>query len=392
MLRLILLIAFIESLVTSLIERGILFYTEHELGFSQAQNLWLALVFGVAYIVGALGSHRAAHRLGERLWLMLLIVVHFVLHLGLALQPGIAAVFALNIVLGAATGAKWPVVESYTSAGLTPRQAVRSVGGFNMTWSSSVVIAVAISGYLIELWPPSLFLTPAGLNVVTFGLLWLLPARPKHLEHDHPHRPTKRQVTRLKSLLSSSRWSMFASYTLLFTLAPLLPFIFGREGMGFEPGPATVFASVIDATRFLTFVMMWLFIGWHGKRSTLIIGVILLPAGFLLTLLGTNLATVLIGEVLFGVAAGLTYYAALYYAMVVQNAAVEAGGAHEGLIGSGFALGPALGLIGVYLGGAATGNAGLIAAASAPLLIVCGIAGLWTLRKAKLGDQFHLPE
>ena len=391
MLRLILVITFIESLVTSLIERGILFYSEDQLGFSQSDNLWLALLFGVAYMVGALGSHRASRALGERRWLILMIVAHFVLHMALATEPSVVLVFVLNTVLGLSSGSKWPVIESYMSAGLTPREAVSSVGRFNMAWSSSVVIAVAASGILIEVWPPSLFLVPAVLNIVTFVLLWGLPAKPMHLEHDHPHRPKPRQIIRLKSLLLSSRWSMFGSYTLMFLLAPLLPFIFA-DRLKFDPGPATVLASLIDLSRFLTFFVMWMWIGWHGKRSVLVLGIAMMPVGFLLTLLGGDLSTVLLGEVLFGIAAGMTYYAALYYAMVVQNAAVEAGGTHEGLIGSGFAVGPGIGLVGVYLGGAATGNAGLMAATTAPFLILCAIAGLWTLRNARQGDHFHFPK
>jgi predicted MFS family arabinose efflux permease len=391
LIRLIFLITFIESLVTSLVERGILFYAEDQLGFSQAENLWLALLFGLAYVVGALGSHRASRALGERRWLVLMIVTHFVLHMALATEPSVVLVFVLNTVLGLSSGSKWPVIESFMSAGLTPREAVSSVGRFNMAWSSSVVIAVAVSGYLIEIWPPSLFLVPAALNVVTFVLLWRLPAKPVHLEHDHPHRPNPRQITRLKSLLVSSRWSMFGSYTLMFLLAPLLPFIFADRLM-FDPGPATIMASLIDLSRFLTFFAMWLWIGWHGKRSVLVLGVAMMPIGFLMTLLGGDLGTVLLGEIVFGAAAGMTYYAALYYAMVVQNAAVEAGGAHEGLIGSGFAVGPAIGLVGISVGGAATGSPGLMAATTAPFLILCAVAGLWTLRKARAEDQFHFPE
>ncbi len=390
MIRLILFITFVESLVTSIIERGVLFYTEDQLGFSQSQNLWLTLFFGMAYVIGALGSHKASHVLGERRWLMGMILLHLALHLALATRPGPAWVFILNTVLGAASGSKWPVVESYISAGLTPRLAVRSVGRFNMAWSSAVVIAVAFSGLLIETWAPSLFLVPAALNIASIFLILRLPARPVHLAHDHPHRPNERQVTRLKSLLLSSRWSMFGSYTLLFLLAPLLPFIF--SDLGYGPGPATAMASLIDLSRFLTFAAMQYWIGWHGKRSVLFVAVALMPVGFLLTLLGAGLGTVLLGEIVFGVAAGLTYYAALYYAVVVKNAAVEAGGAHEGLIGSGFAVGPAIGLGGVAFGGTATGGPGMMAAAAAPFLLLCAVGALWTLRGAKAGDHFHFPD
>ncbi len=391
MLRLIILITLLESFVSAMVERGISFYAEHELGFTQTQNLSLSLLFGAAYVIGALASHRASHKLGERFWLLGMVLLHIALHLLLALEPGMTAVFILTTVLGASSGSKWPVVESYATAGMTPRASVGAVGYFNIAWSSAVVPAVAFSGMLIEAWPPSLFLAPAVINALVIVLIFALPRQPVHLAHDHPDRPNPRHVIRLKSLLASSRWSMFGSYTLLFLLAPLLPYIF-RDRLTFGPGPATAMVALIDLTRFATFVVMQRYIGWHGKRSVLLWTIALMPVGFLMTLIGGDLATVLIGEVLFGVAAGLTYYAALYYAMVVQNAAVEAGGAHEGFIGFGFVVGPAIGLAGIFFGGGAINNPSTLALTTAPFLILCAGGALWSLRGARDGDHFHFPD
>ena len=41
----------------------------------------------------------------------------------------------------------------------------------------------------------------------------------------------------------------------------------------------------------------------------------------------------------------MTYYAALYYAMSVGRAKVDAGGTHEALIGGGYMFGPLVGLM-----------------------------------------------
>jgi len=85
-------------------------------------------------------------------------------------------------------------------------------------------------------------------------------------------------------------------------------------------------------------------VGWVGKRALLVMSLLAMPVGFCLLLSGTSLSMVLLGELCFGLGAGMTYYAALYYAMVVKRAAVHAGGGHEGLIGSGFVIGPLVGL------------------------------------------------
>ena len=390
LIRLILIITFVESFVTAMVERGVSFYAEHTLGFTQTQNLWLALLFGGAYVAGALGSHSASNKFGERRWLILMLVAHIVLHLLLAMEPGFVAVYVFNTLLGATSGSKWPVIESFVSAGQTPKKAAKSVGLFNMAWSSSVVPAVALGGVLIEAWPPSLFLVPGLLNIVVLVMVFKLPKHPTHLPADHPHQPTEGQRIRLRALLLSSRWSMFGSYTLLFLLTPMLPYIF--RDLGFTPGPATAMVALIDLARFLTFFILQRFSGWHGRTSLLVWTSLLMPAGFLLMLVSGHLPMVLAGELVFGIAAGLSYYAALYYAMVMKNAAVEAGGAHEGLIGSGFFVGPAIGLGGVYLTGAVTATAGAMAATVSPFLVVCALGGLLPLRHATRAEKIDFPD
>jgi hypothetical protein len=57
----------------------------------------------------------------------------------------------------------------------------------------------------------------------------------------------------------------------------------------------------------------------------------------------------LIGFGTFGAGLGVVYHAALYYAMSVGLAEVDAGGTHEALIGGGYALGPLVGLGGMGL-------------------------------------------
>jgi uncharacterized membrane protein YuzA (DUF378 family) len=84
--------------------------------------------------------------------------------------------------------------------------------------------------------------------------------------------------------------------------------------------------------------------------------------------MGPNLATILAGFAPLGAGVGVVYYAALYYAMAVGRAQVEAGGTHEGLIGAGYAAGPLVGLAGAAVGG----GLGIVAA----VWTLVGLAGL----------------
>jgi hypothetical protein len=114
---------------------------------------------------------------------------------------------------------------------------------------------------------------------------------------------------------------------------------------------ATPVASVLDAVRVLTFGALGAFTGWHGRRAPMWLTLVALPGAFLLILLGNSLPLVILGEVIFGVAAGFAYTSALYYALVAENASVDAGGAHESLIGIGIGIGPLSGLAGQLLVG-----------------------------------------
>lgn len=375
-------LSFIESFATILIERAIYFYSHERLGYSQGQNLGLALIFGVTYTCGAASSHRFAQRLGDRRALGLLLCVLFLLHVVMVSSPGGVALPLAFGAVGFCEGAKWPIVESYVGAGLAPREQLGAVGRFNVSWALAVPLAIAASGPIIASgWPGSLFLLAAAINLLALGLLGSLPSAAPHLEASHPSRLEAGSLDRYRALLGSSRWTMLSSYTLLFLLAPLLPGVFAR--LGRPVAEATLWVSCMDGVRVLTFLGLSVFAGWHGRAWPLLIAAIGLPLGGGAIIAGTSLAWVLVGEVIFGVLAGITYHAALYYAMVVKNAAVDAGAGHEGLIGVGLTLGPGVGLLGDLLARDGGTASGAIALAVAPLVLTCAGGALRSLVRSR---------
>ena len=361
-----------------LIERAVYFYTSDTLGLSDRANLWIALGLGIAYTAGALCSHRAATWIRERGLLAAVLAAQVLCHGmmfrysdGVPLVTGILAVAWLN-------GLKWPVIESYIAAGRSPSAASESIGRFNIAWSTAVPVSMVAAGPVIAFHPSGLFVLAGVASVASLLLLVRLPAAPLHLPPDHPERPPPDQVASCRALLVSGRWSMLNSYALLFLLSPLLPGVFDRLGVPLIFAPALV--GLIDLMRVATFALMRKWVGWHGKSWPLIASLPALPVGFFLILFGNEVWMVLCGELLFGIAAGASYYAALYYAMLVENAAVAAGGDHEGLIGLGFSLGPVAGLAGIALAGP-VGSAvlGMIIGVS-PLLLVAAAGGIAPLR------------
>jgi MFS family permease len=371
-------LTFFESVAATLIQRGVYFYTHENLGFTETQNLWVAFGFGVSYIVGALVSHGVTRRMGERNVMVASLLALLLLHVAMALFAApwflVGAVFASAVV----QGLKWPVVESYVSAGRAPKQLLPLLGRYNVTWATAGFVAIGVTGLIVGTHIPSLFFwIPALLNVVGLALVYALPRAPSHLEHGHPDRPARAELDEMRALLGSARWSMMGGYALLYVVAPLMPSILGQ--LALPVTLATPVASILDAVRVLAFAAFGAFGGWHGRRLPMWLTMAALPLGFLLILLGGSLPLIIAGEVIFGLAAGFSYTAALYYALVAENASVDAGGAHESLIGIGIGLGPLSALAGQLLIGAklpyadagGVGHFAALALTTLPIIAVC---------------------
>lgn len=376
-------VTLLENLSSALIQIALFYFTTQRLEFSPAENLALAVVHGAVYIVGALLSHGMAERVGERRLLAGIFALQMVGVGVLALSPMRLTVWLVTPALLTIYGMKWPIIESYITAGKTPREAAKALGRFNPVWSGAVAVSTLASGLLIELSTAALFLTSLGATVCSMGLLFHVAGpTAEHLPDDHPERPDPSQSARLERLLSSSRWSLLISYALLQVINPLMPTLTEQLGV------TLVWATVVGATplvvRTLMFVVMQHVDAWHYRRWPLAAAAVLLPIAGLIVIDGRSLGLLIGGGAVFGLAAGVAYYAALWYASTLKNAAVDAGGKHEAVIGVGFVSGPLLG----------TGAAQLTAAtawtrlpsyslALVPLFAVCTTKALLALRSTE---------
>jgi hypothetical protein len=342
--------------------------------------------FGLAYLLGATSSHAVAARVGERRLVRLAIAGALCMHLLLAAWPTSVTVVAASMVIAACSGMKWPVVESFLAAGRSTEQTARALGRFNVCWAASIPVALAAAGPLIEIHRSAMFLLAALLNGLTLLVLSRsLPARPPH-DAATPPRLERRRRIRFGRLLGASRWLMLASYSAMWVLAALLPDILADRGVDARIAPGL--SALLDVARLTAFVVLWRWPGWHGRVGPLAVAAGGLPLATLAVVLAPGVAWVLAGELAFGLCAGLIYYSDLYYGLVVRRAAVDAGGAHEGLIGSGFALGPACGLLGVALAGSLGSGPVASLPGLAPLMAIClGAAGRGLARAARAGRK-----
>jgi hypothetical protein len=135
--------------------------------------------------------------------------------------------------------------------------------------------------------------------------------------------------------------------------------------------------SVWCFARLGAFFALWFWTGWHYRFRWLLAAYLTLAGSFAFILLASNLAVLVIAQILFGSAIGLIYYSSLFYSMDVGETKGEHGGIHEAAIGAGNFAGPAMGALSLYLW---PNQANASAFAVSGLLLV-GLGGLLALRR-----------
>lgn len=397
----VLLLAFLGSVGTGAVTNGIFFITSSALGYGRRENLWMGVVFGVTYIAAALLAGPGLRALAQRsdrvssrgvlagvLGTMGLVCLLPLLALGT--RPGWieGSVWAMVLVYSPATGVLWPIVVSFLSGGRSGKGLRSAIGRFNIVWSIALVAAFWAMAPLLKSHP---FWILAGLGVIHLGMVgmvFLLPPEPaRNADGQGAHPPV------YAALLALFRVLMFAAYLILAAINPLLPIITDRIGvdLAWQMPVASAWLTV----RVGIFVLFERWHGWHGKWWTPWAGLAGMVVGFALTVIspaltevgvaGLGLSVLLAGLGLMGMGVAAIYCGALYYAMAVGSAKVDASGKHEAVIGLGYTAGPLLGLASLALaspGGTETNPEAFRIWSIVLISTASALIGLWGWRVA----------
>ena len=346
----VLVVTFFESLGTGIFWNAIPFIAKHGYDFSQNRNLLLAGVMGIVYTIGAFRAGQlmrwARRWLEPRSLLALIILAQAIFCLAPISFHGEWALWLCCAGVSYASAIIWPLVESYLTAGRHGAEMRQTIGRFNFVWMLAVALPLVLMGPILEDYARwAIGAQAVGSTIALIPLLWFAAA-PGH--HDLTL-ATASVSAEYPMLLRSARVLLPLSYVLLAAMNPLLPYRLESIGVTVQwETPATATWMIV---RVLVMLVMWHAGFWHGRWGTLLLAAMLMTGGFATVVLAPKVGVILAGFAAFGAGMGMVYYAALYYAMSVGRAEVDAGGVHEALIGSGYAIGPAAGLAGAAIGG-----------------------------------------
>jgi predicted MFS family arabinose efflux permease len=374
----------LNSFATVLYSYYFYFFMQARFGFGNEANLVLAALNGFAYMLGSWWGGRFAQRHGYFLSLKLgFTMMALALAIGCWVQSsGGQIIVMLTVVLGMCL--TWPTLEALVSENETRANLQRLVGLYNVIWAGTGALAYFIGGALLDhLGLQTLFLVPivvlAGQLALTFWLELAAksspPPTPTALPETHneadaiPHAPAEAKMFLRMAWLSNP----FA-YIAINTLLAVIPGVAQR--LGLSTTLAGFCCSVWCFARVGAFIGLWFWPGWHYRFRWLLVSFVILIVTFAVILTVSNLAGVVVAQLLFGGAIGLIYYSSLFYSMDVGETKGEHGGIHEAAIGLGNFAGPAVGAASLHFL-PQYGNSGAIAVSA---LLVCGLGGLVAIR------------
>ena len=368
---------------TSVIWNGLPFIAKQQYDFSEAKNLALYLFIGLVYISGALSAGKLTKAIerycSPRTLLAVLLLTQTIVCMTPIISVGQWTIWLAGGVLGVCSAWMWPIVESFLVAGRHGREMRRIIGWWNMVWMISVAGTMFAMAPLMEGNASMVIVGLGGMFGLATFVLILFPKSPAIHDIETSSRAVPQSYNKL---LSGARVLLPMSYVINGTLAPLLPFVLTNlaiETFWQTPAVATWMIARVGMTA-----IMWRYEGWHGKWSILWMAIIAMAVGFVCIFTASGLPMLFAGLIIFGAGMGVTYYAGLYYAMAVGRARFDAGGTHEALIGTGYAVGPLAGLIAISFSSSHSSETPTPLISTVSCLLIAAGGALWLIwRKAR---------
>ncbi len=371
------------------------FYMEQRFGFDNKANLCLAALNGATYALSAWAGGRFAQRFGYFTALKIgSAVMIAAIAVGSQLQsaPG-----EIVVMLVAAAGLcfTWPSLEALVSEGESRAGVQHMVGIYNAVWAATGAVAYFTGGAMLDQSLQSLFYVPLALVITELVLAFWLADRVRRI-HDrtdslgsspsnpngratlaataappvesHPHSPA-----RTRSFLRMAWLANPFAYIGINTVIAVMPGIALR--LHLSTMLAGFWGSLWCFARLATFIVLWLWPGWHYRFRWLLAAYLALVCSFVTILLAPNLRVLAAAQIVFGGAIGLIYYSSLFYSMDMSETKGEHGGIHESAIGLGNCAGPAVGAVALQFLPQYS-NSGALAVT---VLLLCGLGGLTAL-------------
>ena len=349
----------INSVSTTLFFYYLFFYVKEQFGSGAISNLGLSALNGFVYTFAAWNGGKVALKKGPFFALRLgFITVIAALLWGGLFATNMTGICVTIVFWSIGICFTWPTLEGLVCENESQSGLPRMIGIYNAVWAGTSAIAYFSGGAMLKYFGmKSMFFVPAGMHLFQLGLLGWLQRQHNSMPPQTPPVPahvlsSKTDGSHLKKRADARAFMLMAwvanpfAYMAINSVIPVIPDLAAKLNLSLVF--TGFFCSIWFFARLGSFILFWLWPGWHYRFRWLIGSYVVMIACFLALLLIPNLWVLIVAQTLFGMTVGLAYYSSLYYSMDVGEGQSDHGGFHEAAIGAGVFVGPALGALALY--------------------------------------------
>jgi MFS family permease len=372
---------------------GVFFYTQKMFGWGIEKNLLLACGQGAFYMTGALSAGKISGKFGRRNMLLCLQPIMICLAAMAIIFPRPLVITMILLIYPGFAATAWPALESLISQGADGHVLIKRLSMYNLTWSATNAVTLAISGVIIQHFPVGLFVLPIIAHVlagcfIRFGGGSNSVAEQTPIPHHAEPEPELLQMRTLALWLS--RIALPSTYVVVYSLSAMMPSLPVMHSL--QTQTKTLVSAVWLVSRWFAFLILGATSFWHTRPRLMLTATAIMLVAFLgITVRPSDLfpsahvpqaidlLAMITWQILLGMVLGIIYSASLYFGMVLSDGATEHGGYHEALIGLGSVLGPGTAAVahmiqpeGISL--SVTAVAGLIGISLASATTACAFA------------------
>lgn len=307
--------SFLMSASHGLITFGMVYYLRDAYGASAAVIGRFTAFYSLSYLAGCLLLKPLLSSLLPRRSMMISSAVMGTSVAGILLIRSLDSGFLLYGLFGFSIALFWPPLMGWLSAEREGPELTRTMGRFNLAWSSANVAAPLLAGLLFDIGP--VLPIAAGIAAVFAVFFFVLAAalvlprfradtyrEPRSREEAGPENRTPvRHIARL---------GVFSSYAMLGVLSTMFP-LFGRENLLVSAG--TVGALLLTRALATTagFVFFGRLHGWHFRTAPHFLTQAAFAGMALLLVLTPSVTAYIVVLPLFGFAAAYSYSSSLFH-------------------------------------------------------------------------------
>lgn len=291
----------------------------------------------VIYTISVIITGRLVDKVNKKYILILGCFIFFVAYLVFPLVKNPIHILIIYPFGSVGMAMFWPSIQTWLAGSVQKKDLLKSISGFNVSWSIGVMCGSFLGGVLFEINPYLPFYTA---SILIFSVILLLINKPviKISSDGKTGLPEKIDQFTSKKFIYIALMANFVSWSIVGTIRGIFPKL--ALFLNFSPLKLGFLMFTLGIAQSFMFFILGKTHRWHYKIGPLIFFQVL-AALYLVAMSFVNMHMAFFVVFLFlGASSGMTYFSSIYYSLYDEENRGKRSGIHEAFLGTGALFGP----------------------------------------------------